>query len=116
MIGVASPTRRLTTRVETNGEVWVYWQCDVRVDVSRVRDISAGGLFLELDEPLAKGQTIDLHFLVQEGSIRAEAVVRRCIRGDGLGLKFIAVEKDCGHQLAGLLTRLRDIRRSIGFS
>ena len=112
MIGVASPTRRLTTRVETKGDVWVYWQCGVRADVSRVRDVSAGGMFLELEQPLAKGQIPNLHFLVQEGSIRAQAVVRRCTRGDGIGLKFIAIEKECGHQLADLLTRLRGIQRA----
>ncbi|GAC1630135.1 MAG: hypothetical protein NVS9B14_00370 [Candidatus Acidiferrum sp.] len=112
MIRVASPSRRLTTRVATNGDVWVYWQCGVRADVSRVRDISAGGMFLELDEPLAKGEKPDLHFLVQEGSIRAQTEVRRFTLGDGLGLKFLAIERECGHQLTELLARLRVIQRS----
>jgi len=111
LIGALSPSRRFTTRVETNGEVWVYWQCGMRVDVSRVRNVSAGGMFLESEKPLPKGQTANLHFLVQEGSIRADAEVRRSMPGEGLGLKFVAVEKECGPHLAELLARLRGMQR-----
>jgi len=108
----ATPSRRLTTRVETAGQVWVYWQCGVLTDVSRVRNLSAGGIFLELRRPLAKGANANLHFLVQEGPIRANAIVRYNVPGEGLGLRFTAIEKEYGHQLAELLTRLRGIQRS----
>lgn len=112
MINVVSPCRRLTTRVETGGEVWAYWQCVLRVDVSRVRNVSAGGMFLEIEQPLEKGQTANLHFLVQEGAIRVDAVVRRFTPGEGLGMKFVAIERECGQHFAELLTRLRSIERS----
>ena len=91
--------------------MWVYWKSGVHADVSRVRDISAGGLFLELQQPRTKGETLDLHFLVQEGVLRAQAIVRRCLRGDGLVLKFIAIDRDCGHRLADMLARLRGIEQ-----
>src|SRR5438477_12373285 len=44
---VATPSRRLTSRVPAHGDVWVYWQCREQEDVSRVRvrDMSMGGLF-----------------------------------------------------------------------
>ena len=112
MINGLSPCRRLTTRVETCGEVWAYWQCGGRVDVSRVRNVSPGGMFLEIDQPLAKGQTANLHFLVQEGAIQVNAVVRRFTPGEGLGMKFVAIEKECGQHFAELLTRLRAVERS----
>lgn len=111
MIGVG-PCRRMTTRVETNGDVWVYWQSASGTDVSRVRNVSAGGMFLEVEKPLPKGQMANFHFLVQEGSIRADAVVRRYDPGEGLGLKFVAVEKETGPNLAELLRRLRGACRS----
>ena len=82
------------------------------MDVSRVRNVSAGGMFLELKKPLVKGQTTNLHFLVQEGPIRANAEVRYTLPGEGLGLKFTAIEKECGPQLAELLTRLRRMQRA----
>jgi len=106
------PCRRLTTRVETCGEVWAYWQCGRRVDVSRVRNVSAGGMFLEIEQPLAKGQTANLHFLVQEGAIQVDAVVRRFTPGEGLGMKFTAIEKESGQHFAELLTRLRSVKRT----
>ena len=109
-----NPSRRLTTRVETAGQVWVYWQCGALKDVSRVRNVSAGGIFLELRKPLAKDAIANLHFLVPEGPIRANATVRYNIPGEGLGLRFTAIEKEYGHQLAELLTRLRAIQRASG--
>ena len=55
-------------------------------DVSHVRDLSAGGLFLATPRPV--GMKAKLDFLVQEKQIRAEAVVRHIEAGSGLGLKF----------------------------
>jgi len=69
-------------------------------------------MFLELRRPIPKGMATNLHFLVQEGPIRANAVVRYNLPEQGLGLKFTAIEKDCGPQLAELLTRLRGIQRA----
>src|SRR5260370_7440952 len=83
-----SPSRRLTSRVPAPGDVWVYWKCHGREDVSCVRNMSMGGLFIETPDPKAEGVPARLHFLVQEGQIRADAVVRHAMSGVGLGLKF----------------------------
>jgi len=48
-----------------------------------------------------------LHFLVEEGQIRAEAVVRHEKPGRGLGLEFTAVREEDRGRLADLLKRLR---------
>jgi hypothetical protein len=102
-------TRRLSSRVNAGDDIWVYWRCNGRDDVSRVRDLSMKGLFLETEEPRAIGASIRLDFLVQEGQIRADAVVQHAKSGTGLGLKFMAVTpKDCT-QLAALLSRLRQL-------
>jgi hypothetical protein len=53
------------------------------------------------------GTKTDLHFLVEEGQIRAEAVVRRVEPGRGLGLKFTAVREEDRRRLAGLMKRVR---------
>ena len=98
-------------RFETGGEVWVYWQCGTLVDVSRVRNVSVGGMFLEMRKPVSKGSTASLHFLVQEGPIRANAIVQYGLPNEGVGLRFTAIEKECGPQLAELLARLRGIQR-----
>jgi len=75
--------------------------------VSRVKDMSVGGLFIETPRIKRLDAATSLHFLVQEGQIRANAIVRHVKPGGGLGLKFKAVsEKDRPH-LAALMRRLR---------
>ncbi len=105
-------SRRHTSRVETSGSVWVYWRCNGVDDVSRLRDLSSGGMFIDTPTPRPVGMKAKLDFLVQEGQIRAEAVVRHSEPGNGLGLKFTSVtEPDLAH-LAALLARLRNLSRT----
>jgi hypothetical protein len=66
-----------------------------------------GGLFIETDAPKVPGVSAKLHFLVQEGQIRADAVVRHAKPGRGLGLRFTAVLNEDRKRLAVLMTRLR---------
>jgi hypothetical protein len=60
------------------------------------------------------GAKARIDFLVQEGQIRAEAIVRHIDPGKGLGLKFTAVTEQDWPHLAALLTRLRSLSRSRG--
>jgi hypothetical protein len=99
----------MTFRIATTGDVWVYWRCQGMDDVSRVCDLSPGGLFLSTPVPPPVGAKARLDFLVQEGQIRAEAIVRHLVPGGGLGLKFTAItDKDCP-QLVALLNRIRTL-------
>jgi len=104
-----SYSRRRTSRVETPGGVWVYWRCNGKDDVSRVRDLGAGGLFIATPSPQPVGMKAKLDFLVQEGQIRAEAVVRHVKPGSGLGSKFTALTEEDGPRLTALMTRLRSL-------
>jgi len=53
------------------------------------------------------GAKTNVHFLVEEGQIRAEAVVRHVRPGRGLGLEFTAVQDEDRQRLADLMKRLR---------
>ena len=112
LTGSSIPSRRHHPRVATPDEVWVYWNCKGREDTSRVRDLSTGGLFVETAEVRDVDATIRLDFLVQEGQIRAEAVVRHVKPGRGLGLKFTALTEEDGPRLTALMTRLRSLSQS----
>jgi hypothetical protein len=106
--------RRHSSRVEASDEVWVCWRCNGREEVSRVRDLSAGGLFIDTASLRSVGMKAELDFLVQEGQIRAEVIVRHIEPSQGLGLKFTTIaEQDWAH-LGALLTRLRSLSRSRG--
>jgi hypothetical protein len=101
-----TPSRRVNSRLVVNGDVWVCWNSNGRDDVSRVRDMSLGGLFLQTPAQRPVGAPTKLDFLVTEGQIRADAVIRHTSRG-GLGLKFTAVSDADRPRLAALLRRLR---------
>src|SRR5437899_7766326 len=112
LAGQSIPSRRHYPRVEKPQGVWIYWNCKGREDTSRVRDLSTGGLFIETEEVRDLDATIRLDFLVQEGQIRAKAVVRHVKPGSGLGLKFTALTEEDGPRLTALMTRLRSLSQS----
>jgi PilZ domain len=112
LLGQSIPSRRHYPRVETPDGVWVYWNCKGREDTSQIRDLSMGGLFVETEEARDVDMTIRLNFLVQEGQIRAEAVVRHVKPGRGLGLKFTALTEEDGPRLTALMTRFRSSSQS----
>src|SRR5258706_2055 len=99
--------RRFFSRVETRVDVWVYLCFKGREETSRVRDLSLGGLFVETAKPTAVGASVELYFLVQEGRIGAEAVVRH-VKSDGLGLKLSAMRNEDQKRLKALMARLRN--------
>jgi hypothetical protein len=101
------PSRRLTWRITSPSNLWVYWNSKKHGDLSRVYDLSIGGLLVETPQAIPIGETIELYFLVQEGQITAQAVVRHVKHGFGLGLNFTAIRPEDRPHLAALLTRIR---------
>jgi PilZ domain len=101
------PSRRLASRSEPLSDLWVYWHSKRHGALSRVHDLSIGGLLIETPEAIPVGEKIDLNFLVQEGHIRAQADVRHVEPGFGLGLKFTAIRAEDRPRLVALLTRIR---------
>ena len=105
------PSRRSTSRINTPEGVWVFWRCNERDDTSRVGNLSLGGLFVETGKPKPVGSTVKLDFLVQEGQIRAEAIVQRADPGRGLGLKFTAINDGDRSRMAALMNRIHGLNR-----
>ena len=106
MLQAASCLRRRASRVEASQSVYALWTCDGHEDVSRIRDVSLSGLFIE--SPIEKnlGAPVKLHFLADEGQIRAAAVVCHVRHGEGLGLKLTAINIEDRQRLARLIRRL----------
>jgi hypothetical protein len=100
-----SYSRRKTSRVTSEG-VRVYWSCAGRSDVSRIRDLSFGGIFVETHQPQPVGAKAQIDFLVEEGQIRTKAVVRHVEGASGMGLEFSGVAQEDLPRLGALLTRL----------
>jgi hypothetical protein len=99
-------SRRHHRRVETPEGVWAFWRCGRTEDTSRVRDLSVGGLFIETRKVCPVGATVELHFLVQDGEIRANATVRYVKAEGGLGLQFETVRNEDQTRFATMVKRL----------
>jgi hypothetical protein len=102
------PSRRRTSRILVAHDLWVYWESTSGRDVSRIRDLSPSGLFLETRARKREGDVMNLHFLVQEGQIRVEAVVKHAAPGRGLGMKINSLPTQDAPHLTRLLSRLRE--------
>jgi hypothetical protein len=50
--------------------------------------------------------TVELHFLVEDGEIRANATVRYVKKGDGIGLQFKTVRSEDQLRFAAMMKRL----------
>lgn len=109
------PTRRHTSRVAITEGVWALWQCNGRDDVSAISDISMGGVFLRTPTSRPVGTTVNLHFLVREGQVRADATVRHMQPQPrhGLGLEFTALIEEDRPRLAALMRRLRSLSTTL---
>jgi hypothetical protein len=106
-------SRRRTARVDTPEGVWVFWRYAGRDDTSRVKNLSVGGLFIETKRRTVLGAVTKIDFLVQEGQIRAEGVVKHVEPGRGIGVKFTSVREVDHPVLAALLTRVRSQERAM---
>ena len=102
-----SPSRRLNSRVQTTDDVWVYWHCNGFAEISRLRDVSLGGVFLETRTRLSVGSAAEIHFLVREGQIRTQGVVRHLEPGHGIGFRFMAVNNGDRPRLLTFVSRIR---------
>ena len=104
---VASPSRRCEFRIEISDGVWIIWRCSDREMVSTVQNISPGGLFVECASPRPFGARAEVHFLVPEGKIAGEAVVKHSQTGRGIGLRFTRILETDRMRMVGLIKRLR---------
>jgi hypothetical protein len=98
-------------RLPATRDVWVYWECGGFGDVSRVRDVSTGGIFIETPRRRSRGELIRIHFLVQEGQISLDSVVAQAQPAQGLGLKFQTLAAKDISKLSLLLERVRGFCR-----
>jgi hypothetical protein len=107
MLRDSVPSRRFTTRVQTPAKVWIDWRCAGHEDTSRVGNMSLGGWLIKTRASKDSGSTVKLEFLVQEGQIRADGVVKLVDPGRGQALRFTAVSEEDRSHLAKLMARFR---------
>jgi hypothetical protein len=82
------------------------WYGGGQQQVSRVKTLSTGGIFLCGTITLRVGSELTLVFEVPGGMVMAEAVVRNNVPGEGMGVEFTKMNPESQALLDGLLRRL----------
>jgi hypothetical protein len=98
-------TRR-NQRISLPQGMSVTWYGSGQQQVSRVKTLSMGGLFLCGSITLRVGTDLTLVFEVPGGMVLADAVVRNIVPGVGMGVEFTKMNPQIRVLLEGLLTRL----------
>ena len=85
-------------------ELKVQWSADGSSSTSRASDLSPTGAFIVTNDPLPAGTRIGLRLEAAGREIAVQAVVRRAIPGEGMGVEFQSIS---GEDLASLDNMVR---------
>lgn len=106
MTSIRSRENRRNPRTEVSRGIWVSWQTTGASTVSRVRDLSIGGVFISTPTPPPVGTIVKLLFALPEGEVRIEGIVRYAESKKGMGLEFTHMGTGDGARLRELMRRL----------
>jgi hypothetical protein len=97
---------RKAARVTVSKGVWVAWQAGGPRNVSRVRDLSVGGVFISTALNVPIGTVVEMLFALAEGEARIHGVVRYADAKKGFGVEFTRMGAGDRARLQELLRRL----------
>jgi Tfp pilus assembly protein PilZ len=101
-----SKADRRHQRIATPKGVWVAWQGGKQQNVSRVRDLNVGGLFIATPTTLPLGSVVTILLSVPEGEIRSRATVRNIVAAEGMGVQFTEITPQDQERVEKLVSRL----------
>jgi hypothetical protein len=98
---------RRAVRVAVAKGLWVAWQGEGSRNVSRVRDLSTGGVFIQTPLAVGIGTELDMLFALPEGEARISGIVRFADEHNGIGVEFMSMGTADRARLQELLRRLK---------
>ncbi len=102
----SAPKTRSHQRISLPKGMTVAWYGGGDSQISRVRTLGAGGLFLAAEHSRPVGTKLTLLFEVPGGYVQAEAIVRNVSPGEGMGVEFTNIGPQAQALLDSLLKRL----------
>jgi hypothetical protein len=106
MTETATRQKRLYPRISLPKGMFVAWHGGDLQLFSRVKTLGMGGLFISVPNPPPVGTKLRLAFEVPGGNVRAEAIVRNIVPGEGMGVEFTRMDLKDKLLLQKLLKRL----------
>lgn len=104
--GKSGAERRRSPRVGLTRGMTISWEGPYRRDISRVSSLGLGGLFIEAEDPAPAGQILQVQFDIPSGPVLGKAVVRRSIKGKGMGVEFTELPASSRSGINELLQKL----------
>ncbi|HKV03588.1 MAG TPA: PilZ domain-containing protein [Candidatus Acidoferrales bacterium] len=98
---------RRSERIAVSQGMWVAWRASGPRSVSRVRDLSEGGVFIFTDLRTPVGTAVELLFALPEGETRIHGIVRYADTNKGIGVEFKRMGSGDRARLQELLRRLK---------
>ncbi len=106
MVEETTLVQRRHGRISLPQGMFVAWYGGGEQEVSRVRTMGMGGLFIATHNPPRLGAKLILVFEVPGGSVQADAVVRSVVSDTGMGVEFTRLSLSDRILLERLLKRL----------
>jgi hypothetical protein len=97
---------RKAARVAVSKGLWVAWQTGGPRNISRVRDLSTGGVFISTTIPVPIGTAVEMLFALPEGEARIHGIVRYADGKNGVGVEFTKMGTGDRARFLELLRRL----------
>ncbi len=107
-----SPTTRRYPRMKAPKSTVVAWKAAERQEVSRVKTIALGGLFIRTKNPPKAGSTIQMLIVTPRGYLRTRANVRDVIAGEGMGVAIVSMEPEDRGKLERWLKQLAELEET----
>ncbi|HEY6130310.1 MAG TPA: PilZ domain-containing protein [Candidatus Acidoferrum sp.] len=101
-------TRRYP-RIKAPQSAVVAWKTPDRQDISRVRTIALGGLFIQTKNPPKVGSTLQMLIVTPRGQLRVRAHVRNVIAGEGMGVAIVSMDTEDRGKLDQWLKQLSEM-------
>ncbi len=104
-------TSRFGQRVHSIGEITVKYEGADDPVVTRVPDISTGGMFINTPRKFPEGAVLDLRFRLEYtgAEVQTRGEVRYCLPGVGVGVEFIGIPESA---LRAILQEIRSATRA----
>ena len=90
----------------------VAWKTAERQEVSRVKTIALGGLFIRTKNPPKAGSMIQMLIVTPRGDLRTRANVRDVIAGEGMGVAIVSMEPEDRGKLERWLKQLAELEET----
>jgi hypothetical protein len=88
------PITRRYPRMKAPKSAVVAWKTSDLREVSRVKTIVLGGLFIRTKNPPKAGSIVQMLIVTPKGYLRLRANVRSVIAGEGMGVAIVSMEPE----------------------